>query len=105
VLLLQEGCPLDAVVDMLSQRGIQHIMVEGGPRVAQSFLTQKLVDRAIIIKAPVTFKEPVAGNIDSAALEAAGLQLLGTTEWDCDHIECWAKPGVEWPNGGVGNWP
>ncbi|KAG5178331.1 riboflavin biosynthesis protein [Tribonema minus] len=101
----EDGCPLLTVVRFLGQRGISHIMVEGGPCIARQFLSDQLVDRAIIVKAPVKFQQPVPSGIDHSVLRSAGLELLGTTQWGPDEVECWSKPGLEWPNGGVGNWP
>lgn len=65
----------DALVDSMkflkSKRGINHLMVEGGPGVAQSFLSAGLVDRAILVHAvSVTFIEPVPSGIDTPPTKA-----------------------------------
>lgn len=50
------------------QRGIDHVLVEGGPSVARSFLAEGLVDRAVIIRAPVEFSRPVPSDIEAGTL-------------------------------------
>jgi hypothetical protein len=42
--------------------------VEGGPETASRFLESKLVDRCVLIKAPVTFTDPVPSKIDPKVL-------------------------------------
>jgi 3,4-dihydroxy 2-butanone 4-phosphate synthase/GTP cyclohydrolase II len=50
---MQVGLDLPAVLSFLANRGIRRIMVEGGARVISSFLTQNLVDLAVITVAPL----------------------------------------------------
>lgn len=45
-----------------------HVLVEGGPSTARGFLAEGLVDRAVIIKAPVEFSRPVLSGIESDTL-------------------------------------
>ena len=45
---------LPAALDALRGFEIQHLLVEGGARIAREFLTRKLVDRLIIFQSPVT---------------------------------------------------
>lgn len=44
--------------------GVQHLMVEGGARVAQEFLRRDLVDRLVIFRSPVTLGTNGAGPFD-----------------------------------------
>jgi 5-amino-6-(5-phosphoribosylamino)uracil reductase/diaminohydroxyphosphoribosylaminopyrimidine deaminase/5-amino-6-(5-phosphoribosylamino)uracil reductase len=44
---------LRAVLDDLASRGVQSIMVEGGSAVITSFIRQRVVDRMVIVSAPV----------------------------------------------------
>ena len=46
---------LPGVLRTLRQRGVSHLMVEGGPQTARYFLSAGLVDRAIVVRAPVAF--------------------------------------------------
>mmetsp|Transcript_2827 Transcript_2827/g.4434 ORF Transcript_2827/g.4434 Transcript_2827/m.4434 type:complete len:266 (+) Transcript_2827:69-866(+) len=94
------------VVNDLQSRGIHHVMVEGGPLTALSFLKERAVDRAIIVQSPVIFKEPVPSHFDAAILTEAGLEKLGSFECGGDLIECWSLTGVEWPSGDdLRSWP
>ncbi len=43
---------LHALLPLLAEQGIRSLMVEGGARVITSFLTQRLVDQAVITLAP-----------------------------------------------------
>lgn len=45
--------PLPAVLRMLREKGIRSVMVEGGARVIQSFLSGHLIDALIVTTAPV----------------------------------------------------
>ena len=49
----------EALRVLKAQHGVQHVMVEGGPFTARAFLVAALVDRAIVVRAPVTFTKPV----------------------------------------------
>jgi riboflavin-specific deaminase-like protein len=98
--------PMSPVVQDLQTRGIHHIMVEGGPVTALGFLADGLVDRAIIIQAPLTFKEPVASNISESVLSKAGLALMGSYVNDGgDTVQIWSRPNLPWPTDNLTNWP
>ena len=96
--------PMDIVQDLQS-REIHHIMVEGGPATAITFLQESIVDRAIIIRAPVVFIEPVVSNINNDMLKDAGLILLEERSVGDDVIEYWVKEGEDWPTVSVADWP
>ena len=95
-----------AVIEHLKQEfNVQHLMVEGGPQTALNFLNEKLVDRAIIVKAPIKFVEPYPSGMTSQTLLDAGLELLGTVESGVDMMEYWSRPGLPWPTDPLENWP
>jgi len=96
--------PTDIVQDLQS-REIHHIMVEGGPATAIPFLQENVVDRAIIIRAPVTFIEPVASNMNNDMLKDAGLVLLEKRSVGDDVVEYWVREGEDWPTVSVADWP
>ena len=98
--------PMDIVQDLQS-REIHHIMVEGGPATAITFLQEstRIVDRAIIIRAPVAFIEPVVSNINNDMLKDAGLVLLEERSVGDDVVEYWVKEGEDWPTVSVADWP
>ena len=73
--------------DLQQERGLHHVMVEGGPATARAFLQEKLVDRAILIRAPISFREPFPSNMSEQTLDEAGLRLLGISMCDGDTVE------------------
>ena len=95
-----------AVTDHLrEQLHVRHLMVEGGPQTALNFLQENLVDRAIIVKAPISFEEPYPSGMTSQTLEDAGLELVGTVESGVDTMEYWTRSGTPWPADPIANWP
>eukprot|EP00752_Nemacystus_decipiens_P018251 g16377.t3 len=99
------GVDLVTVLEALFERGVEHVLVEGGPGVARGFLSEGLVDRAIIVHAPMEFSRPVPSGISTDTLQRAGLEVVGCTRWGNDAVECWTRPGLSWPGGTVGSWP
>lgn len=97
--------PLQIIQD-LSARGLTHIMVEGGPATARAFLHAGVVDRAILVRAPVEFQIPVPAQMDEDTMKATGLNLIGETEMGGDVVEYWTQEGLEWPNPeNLSSWP
>ena len=93
------------VVTDLQSRGIKHLMVEGGPATAKAFLEARVVDRAILVRAPIEFEIPVPAEMDKDTLKRAGLQMIGTTEMGGDTVEYWTKNGSPWPAEELRVWP
>lgn len=97
--------PLQIIQD-LSARGLTHIMVEGGPATARTFLHAGVVDRAILVRAPVEFQIPVPARMDEDTMKANGLNFIGKTEMGGDVVEYWTREGLEWPNPeNLSSWP
>jgi riboflavin biosynthesis pyrimidine reductase len=96
-----------AIVQDLSERfNVHHLMVEGGPATAKLFLQENVVDRVILVRAPLCFRRPLDAAISSTVLKQAGLQFLGlTTLENVDQIECWSRTGSPWPAEELGDWP
>lgn len=106
--LIEGRLSIPAIVqDLLSQRNLTHVMVEGGPSVARSFLQNNLVDRLILVQATgVTFQDPYPSDITQEMLSQHGLQCLGRVDsGDGDVWQCWSRPGLPWPAGSIENWP
>src|SRR3954468_1552245 len=59
-----EAVDLAAALQALRGFEVQHLLVEGGARVAREFLTQNLVDRLIIFQSPITLDESALGPFD-----------------------------------------
>ncbi|KAL7546879.1 hypothetical protein ACHAWF_010201 [Thalassiosira exigua] len=96
--------PSDIVKD-LAARGLQHVMVEGGPATARAFLEESVVDRAILVRAPFDFEIPVPAEIDKALLRKAGLKMIGTTDMGGDSVEYWTRNGMPWVTTEFHRWP
>ena len=91
-------CDLEAACNYLfSTRGISHLMVEGGPSVARSFLAAGLVDRAIIISSPIVFKSPVPSHIDRELLRQSGLESVREFFLEGDKVQFFSRPHLPWP--------
>mmetsp|Transcript_5439 Transcript_5439/g.8096 ORF Transcript_5439/g.8096 Transcript_5439/m.8096 type:complete len:328 (-) Transcript_5439:295-1278(-) len=84
--------PKDIMKDLQTNRNIHHVMVEGGPATALQFLSQKLVDRAMIIRAPsVTFVEPIESGMDDDTFTDAGLIKVGSEVCGDDMVDYWVR--------------
>ncbi|KAL9191495.1 hypothetical protein ACHAXT_001201 [Thalassiosira profunda] len=93
------------VIKDLADRGLVHIMVEGGPATARAFLEASAVDRAILVRAPVEFEMPVPAGMDQDTLKCAGLTLIGTSDMGGDTVEYWTRDGLTWPYPELEMWP
>jgi diaminohydroxyphosphoribosylaminopyrimidine deaminase/5-amino-6-(5-phosphoribosylamino)uracil reductase len=65
------GLDLNAVLHALSEKGVTHLMVEGGAHVASSFVVADLVDEVWLLRAP----EPI-GDDGIPALDALPLSSI-----------------------------
>jgi diaminohydroxyphosphoribosylaminopyrimidine deaminase/5-amino-6-(5-phosphoribosylamino)uracil reductase len=85
------GLSLPAVLRMLSEQGITRLMVEGGPKVAASFLRADLVDEAALLHGPVTIGADGVDALDGLPLDAltgsAKLTLLSVETVGDDRLE------------------
>lgn len=100
-------CPSTVVKVLREQFQVYHLLVEGGPSTARSFLSASLVDRVMLVRATkVIFnKDPLPSGLTSTALLDAGLECLGSKTVDDDVWECWSSPGCPWPSGSLEAWP
>ena len=89
-------------MDHLGDRGVQELLVEGGPIVWKHFLDDSLVDRAIIIQSPITLGEGPKSGFDDQNLIGAGLSLVSTTKWGEDSVRFWSRNRLSWPSQ---DWP
>ena len=94
-----------SILQDLGSRNIHHVMVEGGPTTAMSFLRDKSIDRAILIFAPILFQEPYPSFINETVMIQSGLEKLGSFECDGDQVQCWSRPGLPWPTERLQDWP
>jgi riboflavin-specific deaminase-like protein len=101
----QQKLAVDLIISDLRHRfGVRHVMIEGGPTTAQMFLTAGLVDRCIIVMAPVTFQEPILSGISVEQLSRT-FARIGCRSSGVDTVEYWSKPDVPWPTTQFKDWP
>ena len=80
---------LAQILKVLAERGITRLMVEGGPRVAGSFVSADLVDEAVIFHAPRPIGPDGIEALEALPLDALGkhLQAVGTEAFGPDKAE------------------
>tara|TARA_B100000214_G_scaffold31767_1_gene20399 strand:- start:242 stop:1333 length:1092 start_codon:yes stop_codon:yes gene_type:complete len=91
------GVDLVALLEHLGDRGIQELLVEGGPIVWKQFIEEGLVDRAIVIQSQTLLGEGPASGISDDKLNGAGLNLIEQTTWGDDSVHLWSRTGLPWP--------
>ncbi|CEM06899.1 unnamed protein product [Vitrella brassicaformis CCMP3155] len=102
------GLDLRALLDHLGRDfGVKHAMVEAGPRLVDSFLTQGLVDRLVVVRATsVEFQgQPLPSHVTAATLQRAGLQQVARGVWGADEVTYWSRKGIPWPTDDPASWP
>lgn len=62
----ESGCELEAVLRELGVRGVQQLLVEGGPKIIASFLKQELADAVRIYIAPKILGRTGAADINES---------------------------------------
>ena len=85
---------LKAALEALHGFEIEHLMVEGGARVAREFLARRLVDRLIIFQSPITLGtnalSPFSGAHGDATDWLAGLPIINRAELGEDVMSVYA---------------
>ena len=90
------------ILSMLGDCGFQEVMLEGGPKTIDQFVSNKNIDRAIIVNSNIEFDDPLPSGISVNLLEKIGLKKLKEDEMDGDIVEYWSKEHLLWPHA---NWP
>lgn len=80
---------LKQVLKLLAERGITRLMVEGGPRVAASFVSADLVDEAIVFHAPKEIGREGVDALEGLPLTALAkhLRAVGSETFGADTAE------------------
>jgi diaminohydroxyphosphoribosylaminopyrimidine deaminase/5-amino-6-(5-phosphoribosylamino)uracil reductase len=85
------GVDIAAAVRGLGENGITRLMVEGGPKVAASFLAADLVDEAVLLRAPMSIGPDGIDAVEGQGLDAIAhsprLKSLGIEAAGSDTIE------------------
>ena len=84
--------------DLLGDRGIQELLVEGGPSVWTSFLENKIVDRIIHIRSPNEIGDGPEMVLNDELLTMNNLVLKDKIISDGDEISIYTKNGYELPH-------
>ena len=87
----EEFRSLPALLNLLGDKEIQRLMVEGGPTTIGHFLDQGLVDEFYLVQSSQTHKQPIPSNIDSKRLIDAGLKQVSTEQWGDETVSIWNR--------------
>ncbi len=90
--------PLE-LLKILGDRELQELLIEGGTETARRFVESNLVDRILMFRSPITFKEPVKG-LTGHEIVGLGLERLPDIYYEEDCLERWSRNS--WP---AENWP
>jgi len=81
-------------LDALHGFDVQHLMVEGGARVAQEFLRRGLVDRLVIFQSPITLGadalSPFGGLPEALTTEVRNARVVRRAEFGEDVMTVYA---------------
>jgi|TARA_B100001758_G_C18372902_1_gene592477 diaminohydroxyphosphoribosylaminopyrimidine deaminase/5-amino-6-(5-phosphoribosylamino)uracil reductase len=90
LVIAEEEIPVARILDMLGDRGVQSLLVEGGPFTWSRFLSEKMVDRARICVSDVDLGGD-GPTFDTKSLRESGLILSSEEEVCGDSIEWWIR--------------
>jgi len=93
--LAVDGSIRDSLCELHDQ-GVSHMMVEGGPSLAHAFLSEGLVDRVILVQAPVRFHQPVPSGLSPQFLAERDFSVFATFLSGGDKVSYWLASGVPW---------
>jgi diaminohydroxyphosphoribosylaminopyrimidine deaminase/5-amino-6-(5-phosphoribosylamino)uracil reductase len=80
---------LAAVLQMLADEGITRLMVEGGPRVAASFMSAGLIDEAVLLHGPMTIGQEGIAPLEGMTLDAltGAMKLVDEEQFGPDRMQ------------------
>ena len=87
----EEFRTLPALLNLLGDKEIQRLMVEGGPTTIGHFLDQGLVDQFYLVQSSQIHQEPVPSNIDSKRLLDSGLIHVSDEQWGEETVSVWNR--------------
>ena len=87
----EEFRTLPALLNLLGDKEIQRLMVEGGPTTIGHFLDQGLVDQFYLVQSSQIHQEPVPSNIDSKRLLDSGLIHVSDEQWGDETVSVWNR--------------
>jgi len=82
---------VERILDMLGDRGVQSLMVEGGADTWRRFLAEEVVDRAHLCRSPFELSGNHRVVFEEHELIAAGLRRISVRDIDGDEVSNWEK--------------
>ena len=82
---------VERILDMLGDRGIQSLMVEGGADTWRRFLAEELVDRVHLCRSPFDLSGEDGVTFEEHELTSAGLRRVSVRDIDGDEVSRWEK--------------
>ena len=82
---------VDRILDMLGDRGVQSLMVEGGADTWRRFLAEGVVDRAHLCRSPFALSGEHGVTFEEHELVTAGLRRISVRDVDGDEVSNWEK--------------
>ena len=96
-----EVADLPAGLALLHGRGIQSVLCEGGAGLAGALLGADLVDRMLVVTAPMLLGDPAAPGLlgDTGRVPQAMADALALAAWSCERIgdDLWIDAWVHEP--------
>ena len=90
VVIPEQEIPVSRILDMLGDRGVQSLLVEGGADTWGRFLSEGMVDRARLCVSPVDLGG-FGPSFTSTSLSENGLQVSSRSDSSGDEIEWWGR--------------
>lgn len=91
VVIPEQEIPVVRILDMLGDRGIQSLLVEGGADTWDRFLSEGMVDRARLCVSPIDLGGSKGPIFNRQSLSEGGLALYSQETASGDHIEWWER--------------
>ena len=91
LVMSEEFRSLPALLNLLGDKEIQRLMVEGGPTTISHFLEQGLVDEFYLVQSSQVHQQPVPSNIDSKRLIDSGLIQVSKEQWGEEIVSIWNR--------------
>ena len=79
------------ILDMLGDRGVQSLMVEGGADTWRRFLADEAVDQAHLCRSPFTLSGDDGIIFSESELSAVGLRRVSVVDVDGDEVSRWQR--------------
>ncbi len=89
IIVQEQEIPVSRILDLLGDRGIQSLLVEGGPETWSRFLSSGMVNRARVCVSPIQLDGD--GLLFDRGLLSEHMSLISESEVSGDSIEWWIR--------------